>query len=65
MQSLRQIGLKLWKIGAVQNEFPIVVYGVMSDRESKKPWPLLPEVITNTTYRSVQNKTYKLVLLVI
>ena len=40
MQSFRQIGLKLWKIGAIQNRYPIVVYGVMSDRESKNPRPL-------------------------
>ena len=36
MQSFRQIGSKLWKIGAIQNRYPIVVYGVMSDSESKK-----------------------------
>ena len=40
MQSFRRIGLKLWKIQAIQNRYPIVVYGVMSDRESKNPRPL-------------------------
>ena len=40
MQSFRQIGPKLWKIGAIQNRYPIVVYGVMSDSESKNPRPL-------------------------
>ena len=40
MQSFRQINLKQWKIGAIQNRYPIVVYGVMSDRESKNPRPL-------------------------
>ena len=39
MQSFRRIGLKLWKIEAIQNRYPIVVYGVMSDRESKNPRP--------------------------
>ena len=38
MQSFRQIGLTLWKIGAIQNRYLIVVYyGVMSDSVSKKP----------------------------
>ena len=35
MQSFRQIGLKLWKKGAIHNRYPIVVYNVMSNRESK------------------------------
>ena len=35
MQSFRQIALKLWKIAAIHNRYPIVVYGVMS--VSKKP----------------------------
>ena len=30
MQSFRQIASKLWKIEAIQNRYPIVVYGVMS-----------------------------------
>ena len=34
MQSFRQIGPNLWKIGAIQNRYPIVVYFVMSDSES-------------------------------
>ena len=37
MQSFGQIGSKLWKIGAIQNRYPKVVYGVMSDRDSKNP----------------------------
>ena len=37
MQSLEMIGLKLWKIGAIQNRYPIVVYGVMGEREGKNP----------------------------
>ena len=37
LQSFEQIGLKLWKIGAIQNRYPEVVYGVMSDRDSKSP----------------------------
>ena len=41
MKSFRQIGAKLWKIGAIQNRYPILVYGVMSDRESKNPRHLL------------------------
>ena len=40
MQSFRQIGSKLWKIGVIQNRYPIVVYGVMSDSESKNPRPM-------------------------
>ena len=40
MQSLRQIDLNLWKIGAIQNRYSIVVYGVMSESESKNPRPL-------------------------
>ena len=40
MQNFRQIGLKLWKIGAIQNRYPLVVYGVMSDEEVKNPRPL-------------------------
>ena len=40
MQSFREIGLKLWKIGAIQNRYPIVVYCVMSDSESKNPRPM-------------------------
>ena len=36
MQSFKQIGMKLWKIEAIQNRHPIVVvYGVMNDREGK------------------------------
>ena len=32
---------KLWKIGAIQNQYPIVVYyGVMSDSESKNVRPM-------------------------
>ena len=31
---------KLWKIGAIQNRYPIVVHYVMSDSESKNPWPM-------------------------
>ena len=37
MQSFRHIGLKLWKTGEIQNRYPIVVYGVMSDSYSKNP----------------------------
>ena len=40
MQSFRQIGLKMWKKGEIQNRYPIVVYGVMSDSESKNPRPM-------------------------
>ena len=40
MQSFRQIGLELWKIEAIQNRYPIVVNGVMIDRESRNPRPL-------------------------
>ena len=36
MQSFRQIGSKLWKIGAIKNRYSIVVYGVMRDSENKK-----------------------------
>ena len=64
MQSFRQIGLKLLKIGAIQNQYPIVVYGVrvISDSESKNPWPLFPpkktqEIIEN--YSSAQNNESK------
>ena len=40
MQSFRHIGLKLLKIVAIQNRYPIMVYGVMSDRKGKNPRPL-------------------------
>ena len=40
MQSFRQIGLKLWEIEAIQNWYPIVVYGVMGDSASKNPRPM-------------------------
>ena len=40
MQSFRQIGSKLWKIGAIQNRYPNVVYGVMSDSGIKNPRPM-------------------------
>ena len=40
LQSFRRIGLKLSKIGAIQNRYPIVVYGVMGDREGKNPWSI-------------------------
>ena len=40
MQSFKQIASNLWKIEAIQNRYPIVVYGVMSDSESKNPWTM-------------------------
>ena len=41
MQSFRRIGSKLWKIGAIQNLYPIVVYGATSDSDSKNPGPMI------------------------
>ena len=50
---LRQIGVKLWKIGSIQNQYSIVVYVLMSDRESKNPRPLIWHFI----WRAKQNET--------
>ena len=44
---LRQIGVKLWKIGSIQNQYSIVVYVLMSDRESKNPRPMWLEYSSN------------------
>jgi len=41
IQSFRHIALKLWKIEAIQNQYPIVLYdGMSDDSESKNPRPL-------------------------
>ena len=43
VQSFRQIDSKLWKVGPIQNRYPIVVYGVISDSESKNHRPIFFE----------------------
>ena len=40
MQSFRQIALKLCKKETIHNRYLILVYGVMSDSESKNPRPM-------------------------
>ena len=46
-KALLWIGAKLWKIGAIQNRYPIVMYGVMSDSESKNPRPFVDTYYTS------------------
>ena len=53
MQSFKQIGSKLWKIGAIQNRYPIVVYGVMIDSELRVK--TLGQCIDNVTVKFVWN----------
>ena len=58
MQSFRHIGLKLWKIGAIQNWYPIVVYGVMSDSGSKNPRPMLDQDHRSTAVFILPTRRY-------
>ena len=56
MQSFRQIGLKLGKIGAIQNRYPIVVYGVWCNERSSESKPS-----ANIGEKSTKQKKIKLV----